>query len=282
MSKLFWRTIAAVAIALFTIPAFAANEKDYTYLALGDSVAFGFDPTEKKFTPSKFVGYPDRVAISLKNTNGKDLVNAACPGQSSGSFLAGGFASPDLGCEYYKTTYGLHTDYLCRTQVSFAISELARNRAINLVTLSIGGNDLALLQNACANSNFDIFAACVGAGITGVLQNYGQNLTGILIALRSTGYTGKIVLLKYYSPNSSLVFRGAVTALNDVMAFVGTQLGFGALIADGFTAFDDASVSSRGDACVAGLLVRLTKTSCDIHPSDKGHKVLADAVMAAH
>ena len=263
---------------MFSIPAFAANEKDYTYLALGDSVAFGFDPTEKKFTPSKFVGYPDRVAISLKNTNGKDLVNAACPGQSSLSFLAGGF---DIGCDAYKSAYGLHSDYT-GTQVSFAVSELTRNKAINLVTLSIGGNDLALLQNACANPDFAIFAACVGAGITDVLQNYGQNLTHILIALRSTGYTGKIVLLKYYSPSSSPVFRGAVTALNNVMALVGAQPGLGALIADGFTAFDEASVSSGGDACDAGLLVRLTKTSCDIHPSDKGHKVLADAVMAAH
>jgi len=273
----FLRTVATAVIALFTIPAFAASEKDPTYLALGDSVAFGFDPTEKNFTPSKFVGYPDRVAISLKHTNGKDLVNAACPGQSSTSFLAGGF---DIGCEDFKRLYGLHTNYT-GTQVSFAVSELTRNRAINLVTLSIGGNDLALLQNACANPDFNAFAACVGAGITDVLQIYGQNLTHILIALRSTGYTGKIVLLKYYSPDSNPVFAGAVTALNNVMALVGTQPGLGALIADGFTAFNDASVSSGGDPCAAGLLVRLTKTSCDIHPSSKGHKLLADAVMAA-
>src|SRR5450759_209316 len=78
-----------LAFALLVAPAFAGNAKDYTYLALGDSIPFGMNalllPPYSKQTPT-----PDHLVQSKKE------VNASCPGETSGSFLFAG--SPDLGC----------------------------------------------------------------------------------------------------------------------------------------------------------------------------------------
>ncbi|MFN0104461.1 MAG: SGNH/GDSL hydrolase family protein [Bryobacteraceae bacterium] len=272
MAKFPLTNCAISALALLSIPAFAGNEKNYTYLALGDSVSFGYDPTVTSPTPDKFVGYPEAVAAIKKLLKSKKLANASCPGQSSASFLIGGF---DNGCEDFKRTIGLHTDY-SGTQASFAVSQLLGNKHIDLVTLSIGGNDLLLLQKQCEGQ--PDFPACVEAGLPAVLNLYGQNLTQILSTLRGSGkYDRTLVLLKYFSPSADPLFLKAIAALNQVMTQVGTQ--FGVHFADGFAAFYFASIPSGGDPCAAGLLVRLSPTVCDVHPSPKGRDLLAAAVL---
>jgi hypothetical protein len=45
-----WRgfiTTQALALAILAAPMLAGNETNYTYLALGDSIPFGFDPSVK-------------------------------------------------------------------------------------------------------------------------------------------------------------------------------------------------------------------------------------------
>jgi hypothetical protein len=61
------------------------------------------------------------------------------------------------------------------------------------------------------------------------------------------------------------------------MAQVGAA--FGAKMADGFTAFQVVSAPFGGDPCKAGLLTRLTPTTCDVHPTRLGQSVLAAAVL---
>ena len=56
---------------------------------------------------------------------------------------------------------------------------------------------------------------------------------------------------------------------------------FGAIFADGFTAFQIASTAFGGDACQAGLVIRLSPTTCDIHPTALGRDILAGIVFAA-
>jgi hypothetical protein len=62
------------------------------------------------------------------------------------------------------------------------------------------------------------------------------------------------------------------------MTAVGTA--FGAKLADGFGAFQLASLKYQGDPCNAGLLVKLPDGTCDVHPSPQGQKVLAGAVLS--
>ena len=74
--------LIAVVLLLGAVPA-AASENE-NFLALGDSIAFGYDPLVRDPSePENFVGYPEALAGLL----GVDVVNASCPGEASGSFL---------------------------------------------------------------------------------------------------------------------------------------------------------------------------------------------------
>jgi lysophospholipase L1-like esterase len=281
-------TTQALALAMLAAPMLAGNETNYTYLALGDSIAFGFDPTLfsptlPTPTPAQFTGYPEVVAQVEHLLQSKKEVNAACPGETSGSFWIAG--APDNGCNGlgpagqppFKTGIGLHTNYT-GTQLEFAVSQLTTNKHINLVTLSIGGNDLLLLQQQCSAPGVPSFSACVSALLPGVLQSYAANLTAILASLRAK-YNGTVVLVTSYSPSANPLFLQAIGALDFVMTQVGTN--FGVKFADGFTAFQIASAPFNGDPCAAGLLIRLTATACDVDPSPAGRDLLAATVVSA-
>src|SRR5260221_336349 len=110
------RLLAIVsALALFVlgaVPASAASE-GHDYLALGDSVPFGFNPLVNPNDATNFVGYPEIVAQRLDI---KD-VNAACSGEATG------------GLRY-----------------------LTGHRDTRLITLTLGANDLFRWQKDCAVS----------------------------------------------------------------------------------------------------------------------------------
>jgi lysophospholipase L1-like esterase len=265
----------ALALAVLVAPVFAGTGTNYQYLALGDSIAFGYDPTVAVPSPAKYTGYPEVVASieNLLNTNKE--VNAACPGETSGSFLFVG--ALDNGCQAFKALFGLHTNYP-GTQASFAVSQLQSNRRINLVTLSIGGNDLLLLEQQCATAAS--FPTCVGAALPAVLQEYAANLTQILTDIRvQSQYKGTLVLVKNYAVNTDPLFTQTIAAMNQVMTQVGSQ--FGAKFGDGFGAFQLASILFHGDPCKAGLLIRKSPTTCDVHPSRTGRDILAATVLIA-
>jgi lysophospholipase L1-like esterase len=266
-----------VALTLLVGPVFAGNESNYRYLALGDSVSFGYDPTVAPLKPANYKGYPEFVAEAEHLVQSKKEVNASCPGQSSLSFQIAGVQ--DIGCEGFKRDIGLHTSYP-DSQLKFAVSELSSNKHINLVTLSIGGDDLLLLQAQCGGPTSPKFADCVEAALPAVLSSYGGNLVQILAAIRSK-YHGDLVMVKYYSPSADQLFIKAILALNKVMTDVDTQFNFGVKFADGFTAFQTASAKFGGDPCKAGLLVQVSPTACDVHPTLKGQSLLASTVLSA-
>jgi len=281
-------TTLMLALAILATPILAGNETNYTYLALCDSIPYGYDPTLfspslPTPTPAQFTGYPEVVAQVEHLLQSKKEVNAACPGETSGSFWIAG--APDNGCNGlgpegqppFKTSIGLHTNYT-GTQLEFAVSQLTTNKQINLVTLGLGGNDLLLLEQQCSAPGVLSFPACVSALLPGVLQSYGANLTAILASIRAE-YNGTVILVTSYSPSADPLFIEAVGALNFTMTQVG--MNFGVKVADEFTAFQIASASFNGDPCAAGLLVRLTATTCDVHPSPAGRAFLAATVVLA-
>jgi lysophospholipase L1-like esterase len=221
-------TTQALALVVLAAPMLAGNETNYTYLALGDSIAFGYNPllfppfSPALPTPAQFTGYPEVVAEVEHLLQSKKEVNAACPGETSGSFISG--TVPDNGCEGlggFKAIIGLHTSYN-GPQLTFAESQLFANKHINLVTLGIGGNDLLLLEQQC-NPSLTSFAGCVERNLSAVLQSYAANLTFILAGLRAN-YAGTLVLVNNYSPSADPLFIVAVSDLNGMMATVGGAL----------------------------------------------------------
>ena len=262
-------------VLLTATAAIAGTGGNYTYLALGDSVAFGLDITKLPPIsptlplPSAFVGYPEVISTDLS----KPEVNASCPGETSGSFID--VTAPDYGCNGpgpqaqppFKTI-GLKASY-AGAQLDYALTQLKANKDINLVTLSIGANDILLLLRGCSEGA-DV--VCVQNGLPAVLTNYGKNLSIILNAIRTTGkYHGDLVVLKYYSP--SIPLNPIAIQLNAVTESVGKA--FGVKFADAFTAFQVVSIPYGGDPCKAGLLIRLSATTCDIHPTPFGTQILA-------
>jgi hypothetical protein len=75
------------------------------------------------------------------------------------------------------------------------------------------------------------------------------------------------------------IVTGAVGAVDQVLA--GVTGAFGGKVADGFGTFAVAAIPYGGDTCAAGLLIRLTSSTCDIHPSQKGAALLASTVYVA-
>jgi lysophospholipase L1-like esterase len=187
--------------------------------------------------------------------------------------------APDNGCNGtgpngeppFKPAIGLHTNYPGMSQLDFALSQLASNKKIDVVTLSIGGNDMLLLVKRCAGD-----PACVQSQLGVVLAQYADNLGRILTAIRAK-YRGTIVLVLYFSPNPAL--NPVAQALNSTIVDVGKR--FNARFADGYTAFQLASAFSGGNACAAGLLAPLAPGVCDVHPTLNGQRVLGAAVVAA-
>jgi lysophospholipase L1-like esterase len=250
---------------------------DGTYLALGDSVAFGYVPPQavpapNYFDPRSFVGYPEDVARALHLR----VSNASCPGETTASFLVPG--APSNGCENspgssvgYRTEYPLHMQYR-GTQMQYALRYLATHRHTRLVTIDIGANDVFLCQETTAD-------ACAStAELDAVLDEIQANLTTIYTLIRHVArYHGLLVALTYYSVSYSDPAEVAGTeALDSVIASVTEK--FGGKVADGFAAFEGPSAAFGGSPCAAGLLIKLPDGTCNIHPSPAGHLLLAQAI----
>jgi lysophospholipase L1-like esterase len=246
------------------------------YLALGDSVAFGYrppavTPPEDYFDASNFVGYPEDVATAIPLV----LTNAACPGETTASMITPGAQSN--GCENsigspigYRTLFPLHVEY-SGTQLSYAVEYLRSHPRTRLVTIDIGANDVFLCQATTADH-------CTGTDFAATLQQITQNLTTIFTTLRQTAhYRHDLVLMTYYSLSYTDPIQVAgTTALNAALIAAADRLDI--LVADGFAAFQQASQAAGGDPCAAGLLIALPGGGCNIHPSSLGHQVLAAAI----
>jgi hypothetical protein len=243
--------------------------KRVKYLALGDSIAFGFNPlVATPSVPSSYKGYPEVIGTILPNS----VTNAGCPGETSGSLLSA--KAPDNGCRNWKAAYSLHADY-DTTQIEFAQAYIAANPDTKFVSINIGANDLLLVQKQCLGN-----PACIQAALPAALAAYGQNLGATYTILRGAGFTGKFVALTTYATNyNDPLSVGALTALNQVTAQVTTA--FGGVVADGFGTFKFFANKANGDTCAAGLLIKLPDGTCDIHPSPKGRDILAVSVVAA-
>ncbi|RLV48509.1 SGNH/GDSL hydrolase family protein [Nocardioides mangrovicus] len=255
------------------------------YLALGDSVAFGYReattfPPPSYGDPTSFVGYPEEIGSAL----GLHVTNASCPGETSGSFVS--TANPSYACETdsgYRTNYPLHVGYRSsrQSQLDFAVRYLRRHPGTRLVTLGIGANDGFLCQA-------DNGGTCTGAALTATLKGITRNVRTILSALRYRAhYRGQIVIVDYYSLDyGSAADNASSQGLNQAMASAARP--YRVRTADEYAAFANAALHSGGDSCAAGLLTQLfpsqtatasgPQAGCGVHPSVAGQDVLAHAV----
>jgi lysophospholipase L1-like esterase len=260
------------ALSILCLPIAAAEDradsaKNARYLALGDSLAFGYSPLVVPVDLNQYHGYPEIVSKARHIK----LANASCFGETSGHFLD--LSVQDLGCQQWRANFPLFVSYT-GTQMDYAAAYLSSNPKAELVTIDIGLNDLAVLLKNC-NGN----TACALAGAPAVLAAYGQNLFTIYSRIRGSGYQGPIVGVTAYAFDySDPVQVGGILPLNGILS--GTTTAFGGKVADVFTAFATAAVPFGGKVCATGLLVKLPDGTCDTHPSVAGQALIAKTVLA--
>jgi lysophospholipase L1-like esterase len=266
-----WIGAAVLAVAMVaagTAPAAAGQGagRAHDYLALGDSVPFGFNPNADPHHADNFVGYPELTAPDL----GLALTNATCPGEASGGFIS--LTGTDNVCRPYRSAFPLHAAYT-GSQLDFALSFLSSHPRAKLVSITLGANDLFV----CQKTTVDGCAA--PTELAAALATYRANLTTILARVRQI-YHHELVALTYYSTDyRDAQTTGAIAAVNAVTASVVSR--FDGEVADGFTAFAVAAAPAGGDSCAAGLLIRTSATTCDIHPSPTGARLLAGTLERA-
>ena len=262
---------AAALFVVAAVPASASSE-GHDYLALGDSVPFGFNPLVNPNDASNFIGYPEIVAGTLDIND----VNATCPGEATGGFLS--LTGTDNVCRPYRAAFPLHTEYQT-SQMDFALRYLTGHRDTRLITLTLGANDLFRFQKDHPECFAAVPPAACPALLGAVFATMEANLNSIFTAIRKAGYGGLIIGVTYYSLNYADPVQAGGALLLDAQMQAAAAAN-GVLIADGFTAWQATAFSlGEGDSCKAGLLIALPLGGCDVHPTPMGRDLLAQAVI---
>jgi lysophospholipase L1-like esterase len=260
---------------------FSAGAKSNDYLALGDSLPFGYNPLILPPNLSGYFGYPLLISAITQNS----LANASCPLETTATFLSGG-TTPDgaYGCQVWRTESGLKNPLFVSysgPQIDYAISFLQSHPHTRLVTIQLGGNDLGDVQLTCLGNT-----TCELNNLPGALQQVGANLGTTVARIRGAGYSGPIVLVNYYAFNyTNTTQTEAFGALAETIAAVAAASP-DVKVADAYKAFALVSAPFKGDTCAAGLRIRLssfnpeTGDDCDVHPTFAGHAVIAGTIFS--
>ncbi|HEV7175778.1 MAG TPA: SGNH/GDSL hydrolase family protein [Solirubrobacteraceae bacterium] len=167
-------TAALVACAALMLGFVPGARAAHYYLALGDSLAAGFQAPPAK----PHAGYVDDLyAPALRRQRDLRLVNVACLGATSTTLMSGDLCSATAG-----------------PQLRRAIRFLRRHRGnVSLVTLDIGGNDIG----AACGTGLSVTIRCARSA----LVTTGTNVSKIAQQLRAAaGRRTPIVAMNYYDP----------------------------------------------------------------------------------
>lgn len=251
------------------------------YLALGDSVTFGYQegqvvPAPNYHDAASFLGYPEHFGAALH----VKVANASCPGETSSSLINP--KAQSNGCENavgssvgYRNLFPLHVHYT-GSQLAYGVSYLKRHKDVRLVSLMIGANDffvcLRTTKDGCSSTSER----------QALLKKISSNVRVILSAIRNKAhYKGQIAIVHYYSLNyASAASNSQSLTLNKTLDTAAKP--FHVETADGYGELQAAAAHSGGSTCSAGLLTQLgTPGNCGIHPSYAGQGLLAQALIKA-
>jgi lysophospholipase L1-like esterase len=267
--------IAAVLVGLamvigFVSPSVAGashrDDRPGGYLALGDSVTFGYSPLlEDPWIPERFVGYPELI----EQRTGMPATNLGCPGQTAQALVSR--AALDNGCFDFRDFAReegitvLHADY-DGTQLEAALAAVRSSTPPSLISIQGGGNDMTICGEA------DDPESCLDATVPKVTASLGE----VVSQLRAAGYRGRIVLVGYH------LVPGLEDPLRRINRAVEQAARHGdAAFAEVAGPLERYARRNGGDLCRAGLLVALPDGSCDLHPTLVGQGIVADAVLDA-
>ena len=244
------------------------------YLALGDSLAAGYQPGQGDDPTGGYVGgVLDAVRTATPKTK---LVNVACSGETVVTMVSGGRCTYEEGTQLEQAVEFLH----------------AHRRTTRLVTIDIGANDV---QRCVSRNPLGIDLVCIQQGLGDVQRLLPQ----VLAQLHRAAPGARIVVLNYYNPFLAAYLTGPAgqviaqqsvglqTALNAIIA--GSAASVGAGVADVSTAFRSTDTTPVTVPALGGSVPTNVATICawtwmcqlgDIHANDTGYAVMTGAVVA--
>ncbi len=270
MSRLrFGLTLAALAAGLAVSPRPA--RADHVYLALGDSLAFGFQDNP---TPSNGDrGYVGAFADELAGRRGgvrPRVLNFGAFTETSTTYFTGGNPTAALNTNYGGTAVAQ------RDLVLAAIAnEMAAGNVIDEITLQIGANDLFAV--ATAPDFFTLTPIEQQTRVVQALGVYQANLGNIVGELRALLPDAELILLGYYDPYPAVPFHPfaplAGPAIGGLNAIINGVAGFFGVP---FVDLAPAFVGREAEL----TFIASSGTDFNVHPNAAGYEVIASRVRS--
>ena len=239
------------------------------YLALGDSIAYGIQPTKTKpdARPSDFhTGYVDVVAARLRKLSpGLQVVNYGCPGESTMTFSRG-------GCPAFADRIKLHDAFL-GSQLDAALAFLhAHPGEVSPITLTLYGNDwLPVLLDTCKGK-----VACARERGPAAIAGFGSRLASIIRQLRAAAPTADIVVTGAWNPDPSQLGTLKAIYRSFEASVIRAAAPSHASVARMLPVFNPAA-KAQARLCAFTFIC----SKGDPHPTDAGYRAMADAVLRA-
>jgi lysophospholipase L1-like esterase len=232
------------------------------YLALGDSIAYGFQPTKAKASPAAVdTGYVDLFASRLRKLSPKlEVVNYGCPGESTVTFARG-------GCDWLKHGGKLH-DPFRGSQFEAAVSFLrAHSGKVSPITVTLWGNDLPLPLSRDPKR------------APTAIRLFGKRLSSILRQLRAAAPHAEIIVSGAWNPEADRLTRSEALYRAVDATIRRSTTASRVRVANMFKALDGTGNAKAQKTRLCALTFYCAKG--DPHPTDAGYRAMADAFMTA-
>ena len=231
------------------------------YLALGDSMAYGFQPTKANLPPSGVkTGYVDLLAAKLRQLSHEiQVVNYGCPGESTVTFIHG-------GCDWLKHGGKLH-DPFHGAQLAAALAFLrAHPGKVSPITMTLWGSDVFPLS-------------AQGKHAQSAISSLEKRLSSILRQLRAAAPGAEIIVSGAWTIEADKLakveplYRSVDTAIRRSAAASRIR------VADVAAALEGTGSVKARQSHLCSLTFFCTKG--DPHPTDAGYRAMAGAFLAA-
>jgi lysophospholipase L1-like esterase len=288
---MFGTGLLSTGVAAAATPSSGSSGGPY-YLALGDSLASGYQPSFGKTPPSPpFGGYPGGYARDLAAFSHDTLEDLACPGETTQTFDTTAALSECASA--YQATFGV------RNQEAAAEDFLrAHPHEVRLVTVDLGADDVL----GCITSTGSINLACAAKGLGQVATELPGELSAIRRTLAKEDPGATMLTMTYYDPALAEVLLSrygsafesllATAILNGEVRGAAARLGIPvADVAGAFHTYQlfpfesitlptGTSVSVPIDVATVCRWTHACSIPPDVHPNDAGYAAIADAFEA--